>query len=425
MDSTRAQFIDERSKFNYAQGRFKEWLDGSLLFYPLLFIAGAVILVIITRDADSYLLLRANLPRWWYIDTSIAVTISSLVASSMLTLLAIVFSISLVALQLANQQFSPRVISIFERANTSKIALSMFIGTFVYSFVLLLFVLRIHVEEITIISLLITLLLVFTCLVVFVVFMKSIMLMIRVTHIISFIADETHRSIEDNLPPEGAYLECQAVTFGQPDQVILYCNPPNKITSKRHYHGVLKAIEHSTLLQIAEKHNCILRVLPKTGNYIHQNDPVVEVYGAKTLKPEEVLPAIYVDPERSIYQDPAYGIRMLVDIALQALSPAVNAPTTAHQAINRLTNLLLFIAQKPAHTGAYTDGYHQVRLVRPVSSWEDYVQLAFNEIQYYGKGDPHTRASLGDSFEYLLEKVPEAYKPALKEQQALLADNAG
>ena len=162
---------------------------------------------------------------------------------------------------------------------------------------------------------------------------------------------------------------------------------------------------------------------------------MVEVYGANTLKPEEVLLAVYVEPERSIYQDPAYGIRMLVDIALQALSPAVNAPTTAHQVINRLTNLLLIIAQKPAQTGAFTDGSHTrgnhtsgspiVRLVQPVNSWEDYVRLAFQEIQFYGRDDLQTRASLNASLECLLEKVPQACKPALQIQRDLLAGNAG
>ena len=423
MDTIRAQCIDEKGKYNYTLRRFREWVDGSLLFFPLLFILGAIILVVFARNVDQDLIAQANLSDWWYADMDVSVTITSMVATSMLALLAIIFSISLVALQLANQQYSPRVISIFERSPTSKIALSLFIGTFVYSFLLLIFVLRTIYKEITIISLLINIILVFACLVIFVVFMKSIMTMIRVTHIISLITDETHSAIDENLPPEAAYVECQAVSFEQPDQVITYSDPPFKLFSKRHQHGVLKALERSTLLQLAGKYNCIMRVLPQNGIYINQGDAVVEVYGANMLKSKEVLKAIYVDPERSIYQDPAYGIRMLVDIALQALSPAVNAPTTAHQAINRLTNLLLIVSQKPGHTGAYTDDSHQIRLVQPVSSWEDYVQLTYKEIQFYGKDDPQTRASLGTSLDYLLERVPDTHKPALEEQQALLGSN--
>ena len=91
-----------------------------------------------------------------------------------------------------------------------------------------------------------------------------------------------------------------------------------------------------------------------------------------------------IDEQRSLTQDAAYGFRMLVDIALQALSPAVNAPTTAHQVIYRLTNLLAMISQRPQPTGLCVDENHQVRLLPPVYSWEAYVKLAFSEIIHYG-----------------------------------------
>jgi len=420
METICAQYIDERSKFEYTWRRFKEWVQDSLLFYPLLFMLAALLLVVITRNSDKYLIIQKNVPDWWYARSAIGVTLSSLVASSMLAFLAIVFSISLVALQLANQQYSPRVISIFERSNTTKIALSLFIGTFVYSFLLLIFILRTHYEEITIISLLAELLLVFACLIIFIVFMKSIMMMIRVTYTISIIADETRRAIDENLPPEKAYIDCQLTSFEKPDQVIRYTHPPRYPFSKRYEHGVLKALERGTLVQIARKNECVIRVLPRNGDYINQDDPVVEVYGANNLKPQDVLKAIYVDPERTVYQDPAYGVRMLVDIALQALSPAVNAPTTAHQVISRLTNLLNIIAKKPKHTGAYTDNSHQVRLLQPVLTWEDYIRLTFTEIQYYGKDDPQTRLSLAASFDYLLEEVPDMFRPPLEAQKEIL-----
>jgi uncharacterized membrane protein len=424
MDKIRAQSIDERSKLDYTRLRFREWVLDSLLFYPLLFMLAAILLVIITRNADKYLLLQENVPEWWYSSASSAVTISSLVASSMLAFLAIVFSISLVALQLANQQYSPRVISIFERSPTTKIALSLFIGTFVFSFIFLTFVLRTHYEKITIISLLTAVILVFACLIIFIVFMKSIMMMIRVTYTISIIADETRRAIDENLPTEKAYIECQIEPFDVPDQVVRYTHPPRYLFSKRYEHGVLKALERSTLVQLARKHECVIRVLPRNGDYVNQDDPVVEVYGENTLKAEDVLKAIYVDPERTVYQDPAYGIRMLVDIALQALSKGVNAPTTAHQVISRLTNLLHIIAQKPEHTGAYTDDSHRVRLMQPIHTWEDYIRLTFTEIQYYGKDDPQTRKSLGSALDYLLEKIPEEYKPPIERQKALLTGNS-
>ncbi len=300
MDKIRAESIDERSKFDYTLQRFKEWVGDSLLFYPLLFMLGAVVLVVISRSADIYLLSQTNVPEWWYAGTNLAVTITSMVASSMLAFLAIVFSISLVALQLANQQYSPRVISIFERSQTTKIALSLFIGTFVYSFLLLVFALRSRYEVVTVISLLINFILVFACLLIFILFMKSIMMMIRVTYTISIIADETRRAIDENLPPDKVYIECQLNSYEKPDQVIRYTHPPRSTFSRRYEHGVIKALERSTLVQIASKHECVIRVLPRNGDYINQDDPVVVVFGEKYLKPAEIQKANFFLPQRKI-----------------------------------------------------------------------------------------------------------------------------
>jgi uncharacterized membrane protein len=340
-----------------------------------------------------------------------------MVASSVISFLAIVFSISLVALQLANQQYSPQVISIFERADSTKVALSLFIATFVYSFILLIEVLRINLEQITIISILSNILLIFGCLIVFIVFMKSIMLMIRVTYIIAIITENTREAIDDNLPQEGAYVECRAVSVEAPRQVIRFTCPPSMPFSKRYSYGVLKALERSFLVQMASIHNCTVQVLPHMGDYVNEGDPIVEVYGDSNLQVEQVLKAFYVEPERGMQQDPAYGVRMLVDIALKALSPAVNAPTTASEVILRLTSLLAMIAQRPEHSGAFADKDHQIRLLQPMTTWEEFVELAFDEIFLYGKDHPQIRQSLADAIDYLLEIVPEAHKPPLIRQR--------
>jgi uncharacterized membrane protein len=164
----------------------------------------------------------------------------------------------------------------------------------------------------------------------------------------------------------------------------------------------------------------VLRVIPQHGDYVIQGDPMVEVYGNSGLKAEEVLAAFEVEPERTVNQDPAYGVRILVDIALQALSPAVNAPTTATQVIYRLVNLLAIIAQKPAPTGLFADHEGQLRLVRPTRTWEDYVDLAFSEIRFYGADQPQPARQLSRALDYLLEKAPDGCQAALERQKELL-----
>jgi len=252
--------------------------------------------------------------------------------------------------------------------------------------------------------------------------LRAILVMLRVAYTISDIAGETRQAIERQFPPEDAYVRCQAEPMGVPDQVIGYERPPRRLFAARHAQGVLQAIQTASLVQIAYRSGCVLRVIPRHGDYVVQGDPLVEVYGASGLEAGGVLAAFHVGPERTITQDVAYGLRILVDIALQALSPAVNAPTTATQVLYRLTDLLAVIARKPAPTGLYVDSEGQLRLVRPVHTWEDYVDLAFDEIRFYGIDQPQTRGQLSRSLDYLLDTVPEGCRAALERQKELLSE---
>jgi len=321
---------------------------------------------------------------------------------------------------MANQQYSPRVTRIFLRSGITKLTVSLMIGTFIYSFLLMFEVLRSPRTEISIISLLTDIALIFACLMVFIYFMQSVLIMIRVTNIITIIKDATQKSVEGNLPFEDGYTPCQKISLEQPHQVIKYSRLPDELFTKRYENGVLTRLEHSILVQIAAKGDCILRIIPKFGDFVNIGDPIVEVYGERQLQPNQVLKGIYVEPEQEIFQNPAYGFRMLVDIALQALSPGINAPTTAHQVILRLTNLLAMVAERPQHTGAFSDADLHLRLIFNQTTWDEYVSLTYNEIIHYGNQDPQIRRSLIASFNYLLARTPEPLRPPILQQKALL-----
>ena len=199
---TRAQLIDERQETHDLWERFQEWLKESLFIVPLSFLVGAVLLALAMNAVDINLLSLSNLPGFWLGRTDQAVTVVTVIASSMLAFLAVVFSVTLVALQLASQQYSPRVVHTYQRAPLTKVALSLFIATFVYSLVLLAKVLRTDLEWIPISSLLVAILLVFASLIFFVAFLRAILLMMRVAHTISNIADETRQTVEELFPPE-------------------------------------------------------------------------------------------------------------------------------------------------------------------------------------------------------------------------------
>jgi uncharacterized membrane protein len=414
MENIQAQVIDERNIRSYIWGHFKEWTQDSLLLLPIVFMTFGVVLALAFRYIDRYLTFYTGTPDWIFGNSETIVSVTTVIASSMLAFLAIVFSIALVAFQLANQQFSPRVLRIFERSVAIKVTLSIFIATFVYSLILLSEILWTKRTDITLVSMVLAILLVFTSVVFFVVFIKSILVMIRVSTIITTVANETQRAIEQNLPPESKYDLCQFSLATEPERVIHFKRKTGESFSSRHHHGVLKEIERTMLIRIAHEHQCVLRVLPRHGAYINPGDPIVELYGKDIPSDDQILKAIHIGRERTINQDPAYGLRILVDIALQALSPGILAPTTASQVVYRLTNLLALIAQRPEQTGAFADHEHAVRLLHPILTWEEYVDLAFTEIWHYGSNDPQIQRHLPAAIDYLQVNVSAAHQRPLE-----------
>jgi uncharacterized membrane protein len=126
--------------------------------------------------------------------------------------------------------------------------------------------------------------------------------------------------------------------------------------------------------------------------------------------------------ERTIDQDPLYALRLLVDIATRALSPAVNDPTTAVQALDRIEAILLLLATHRLDVGAVRDEEGDVRLVVPLPRWEDYLAVAITEIRQYGASSTQVARRLRAVLSDLLQDVPASRRPALAHQLALLDD---
>ena len=125
---------------------------------------------------------------------------------------------------------------------------------------------------------------------------------------------------------------------------------------------------------------------------------------------------------RTLYQDPSYGVRQLVDIAIRALSAAVNDPTTAVQALDRLHALLRAVAEAPDPSGCYVDGSGVVRLVVPVPGWDRLVALAFTEIAFYGSDAPQISRKLTAIFDDLEECAGPDRTRAIDLQRAALRE---
>ena len=160
-------------------------------------------------------------------------------------------------------------------------------------------------------------------------------------------------------------------------QVLRYSGPPRTITS----------FDVARLVGQAQKSQCLIVTTCAVGDTLVEGTTLLEVQGAKATLPEDdLLAAIHLAKERTFEQDPKYPIRLLVDIAIRALSPAINDPTTAVQTIDQIEDLLRRLGQSDLDVGQVRDASGTLRLVYDVPTWEDYLALAFDEIRQYGTG---------------------------------------
>ena len=174
----------------------------------------------------------------------------------------------------------------------------------------------------------------------------------------------------------------------------------------------------------AAHHGCVIRLLPKVGDFIANGAPLFAIHDARGAVDAHALHRL-VDFGwgRTMCQDPAFGLRQLVDIASKALSPAVNDPTTAVQAIDRIHDILSQLIRLPESAHHYCDRAGNVRLVRDVVVWPGFVALAFEEIRECGARSVQVHRRLRASLEELLSiAAPDRRAPLLRQMK--LVDRA-
>jgi uncharacterized membrane protein len=327
-----------------------------------------------------------------------------IIAASMLTFVGVVFTITLVALQLASAQLSPRVIRTFVRSGITKLAFGLFLATFAYAIVVI--VVEGASSSASVLRLAVTLgvLLVLASLVVFVVYVTATMRLLQVSWVVTAVADETRRALGRNRPLAASYLSAAAPQLDQDPRLVRLKGEQDD--GRGGQFGVILGADRGRLVQLGRQYDCLLQFLPKVGEYLPIGAALVAVHGGDGPPDDAVRGCVHLGRSRTMYQDPLYGIRQLVDVASQALSPAVNQPTTAVVVIDRLEELLLRIGRRPQPTGYFVDTGGVVRLMHPEPTWAETVDLAFTEIAIYGASSPAVTRRLAAAYDRLHESVP-------------------
>jgi uncharacterized membrane protein len=164
--------------------------------------------------------------------------------------------------------------------------------------------------------------------------------------------------------------------------------PPLPVTQTALHSGppqVIQTLDVARLMVLAEASGAVIEVLVAVGDTPLEGTPLLQVRGAKSpLDERALLESFRIGDERTFEQDPKYALRVLVDIAIKALSAAINDPTTAVQALDQIEDLLIRLGRSRLEIGRGRDAQGALRLIVPVPSWEDFLLLALDEIRLDG-----------------------------------------
>jgi uncharacterized membrane protein len=195
-------------------------------------------------------------------------------------------------------------------------------------------------------------------------------------------------------------------------------------TQEINYHGpplVLVALDTDRLVKTARRAGGLIRLEYAVGDLVADGLPLAGIYGAsKHVDPRDVMKGAILGPERTSLQDPKYPIRLLVDIAIRALSPAVNDPTTAVQALNQIDDLLRRLGRVRLDVGRIADADGTLRLMYPTPTWEDFMDLALLEILYYGAESVQVMRRMGALLDDLDATVIPSNQAEVRKYQARL-----
>jgi uncharacterized membrane protein len=306
-----------------------------------------------------------------------AMAIYSSIASGMLALSGIVFSLAFVMIQFSATAYSPRLVLWISRDPFMWHAVGVFTATFLYAIAALAWVDRGGSGRVPLISSLVVICLLLASVIMFIGLIQRIA-MLQINRMLNFTGDQGRKVIEAIYPrldgPVAAVLSRDfhglAVT-----QTLVHRTRPE----------VVQALDIEALVGLAEESGGVIEMLAAVGDTVVSFMPLLRVVGARrTIDEAKLTSAIEMGDERTFEQDPKYAIRLLVDIAIKALSPAINDPTTAVQALDQIEDLLLRLGCRRLEMGEFRDSEGQLRLVVPYPTWDDFLRLALDEIRYYG-----------------------------------------
>jgi uncharacterized membrane protein len=344
------------------------------------------------------------------------------IAAAVITVVGVVFSITILALTLASQQFGPRMMRNFIRDLGNQITLGVFVGTFAYSVLALGTItsdprgdfvphLSITVAE--------ALLLVDVAVLIY--FIHHIAKSIQLPEVIGGIARDLMRAIDAEFPvpvgnPVTSHPDPGELTVAELRQLVAARGEAVRSEDS----GYLQFVGYGQLVDIASSIDAVIRLDHRPGHFIVAGRPLATVWPAEQAGQvrSALAKANVTGPHRTLTQDPVFAIDQLVEIAIRALSPAVNDTFTALTCIDWLSAGLCRVSGRTLAEGVYRDRLGQIRLIEFDPSYTRMVNRAFDKIRQCAQGMPAVIIRLMDAVGAVMEQTTSS------EQRSVLARQA-
>ncbi len=406
LDRGVTQFIRTRLTWGRIY-RAVSYLRSALWVTPIVAIVLIYLLAPLLRTLDSYL-------DWNLTGLSVtgATTMYQAVITLSLSFLVFTFGSLLVAIQIAGGQLTSRVIATtLLRDNLVRFSVGLFV------FTLLLAVAGLNRLGATVPKLVTTLtgILGVACLMVFLFLIDYAARLLRPVSILARVGNQGIEVLQAVYP--------NLASTDHDERTRAHVQMPAAVREIMHVgrSKVLLAVDLTSLIEEARRRDGVIEVVPEIGDFVALDEPLFRLYaGAAGIDDDRLRAALAFGDERTMEQDPVFAFRIIVDIALKALSPAINDPTTAVLAIDQIHRLLRVAGKRRLHLDEVADASGSVRLIQRTPDWDDFVLVGSAEIRAYGANSLQIARRLRAMIDNLLALLP-AYRhaPLLQEKQRL------
>ncbi|QJY47982.1 DUF2254 domain-containing protein [Pseudonocardia broussonetiae] len=381
----------------------RQYLKGSLWVLPVLGLLLGVVLAQVALAVDD----AVRLPTGWTYSAATASGVLTAIVGAMVALLGFVVTVGVLVVQQATSTLSPRYMRLWYRDRLQKVVLATFAGTLTFAFALLRRIGEDTVPDVGVTTAGVAVAASLGLLMVYLDRFTHDLRPVAVAALVSRSGQEVLARWTAEMCADGSAPRDGAAAAPVP-------GPTWSLVAQRT--GVVQAVNLAALVSAAEEHDCTIVLDRTVGDFVTTGTVLAQVHGAGPPPADHLRHQFAFGRERTIEQDPAFAMRVLVDIATRAVSPAINDPTTAVQVLDYVEDFLEVLARTDLRSRCTLGRGGATRLVIPGPGWEEYLELAVTEVRDYGVTSVQVCRRLRAVLDRILVVVPDERRAAVREE---------